>query len=171
MKIEAGKFYKTRDGRKVGPMKATPLTGFYAFRDASRGPNYSADGRLFEDRPSDWDIVSEWNDEPRPWGELTDAEKVALVEARRDGKQIEYKPHLRSLDHWDTVASPGWHDDTPYRVKPEPVVETVTLEGFTHNREWFFREKDARKTHRITFNTIDGEPDCSSIKMERINDA
>lgn len=52
---------------------------------------------------------------------------------------------------------------------PEPVVETVTLHGgigvsFTSGGRTPF------DTHRITFTTNDGEPNCSSIKMERIND-
>lgn len=56
------------------------------------------------------------------------------------------------------------------RIKPSPVRETVTMDGFTHNNEWFFRERDARRTHTITFDTIDGKPDCSSIVMEAIGD-
>ncbi|WP_320203730.1 hypothetical protein [Agrobacterium rosae] len=61
LKIEAGKFYKTRDGRKVGPM-------------ASAGSKiYGAEGRQWQCNGSYWngvggkeqnDLIAEWIDEP-----------------------------------------------------------------------------------------------------------
>ena len=55
-------------------------------------------------------------------------------------------------------------------MKPEPVRETVTLEGnHTKSMGWIFgsiHPKDT--THRITFDLKDGEPDYSSIKMEKL---
>ena len=53
-----------------------------------------------------------------------------------------------------------------YRIKPEPKrdVETVCW-----HKSWGFLPRRHREaTHRITFDTIDGEPDLNSIKMECI---
>ena len=46
--------------------------------------------------------------------------------------------------------------------RPKPKVETVTMSGNDVRFSGFF------KCHRITFNLIDGEPDCTSIKMEKL---
>ena len=56
-----------------------------------------------------------------------------------------------------------------YRVKVEPKVKEY--ETFFHIDKFGglmvggYTNVD---THKITFNTIDGEPDCSSIKMEKL---
>ncbi|MBZ9943481.1 ribosomal protein L7/L12 [Mesorhizobium sp. BR1-1-13] len=63
LRIEAGKFYKTRDGRRVGPYS-------HAFSDIWRvGGDHST--AVFEDgttsrtgRKSDNDLIAEWTDEP-----------------------------------------------------------------------------------------------------------
>lgn len=49
--------------------------------------------------------------------------------------------------------------------KPEPKVETVNL----YSSDCAYgRLIEAMRDHRITFNLIDGEPDCTSIKMEKL---
>ena len=50
--------------------------------------------------------------------------------------------------------------------RAEYVVDTVTLYG-RPDIQWVL-EKCPHDTHRITFATIDGEPDCKSIKMEKL---
>lgn len=62
LKIEAGRFYKTRDGRKVGPMVVdgpawTPNSGQHWYRDD--GSRYYAC-----DRGGVTDLIAEWIDEP-----------------------------------------------------------------------------------------------------------
>lgn len=64
---------------------------------------------------------------------------------------------------WREVDSP-WIDQRAYRVKPEHEVVTITMvgdivNGFSHNPL-------RSDTHKIAFNTIDGKPDCASIRME-----
>lgn len=103
----------------------------------------------------------------KPWGELTDAEKGALLLAHQEGKQIEVLAFWREPGRWETTGKPVWGGCYKYRVKPEPVVETVTLVGDRHA----FSLPELRvktDTHRITFDLIDGEPDCSSISMEPV---
>lgn len=65
MKIEAGKFYRTRDGRKVGPAEPSGSGGRFEFR----GPwcyAHEEDGRYFGRKESErvLDIVAEWSDGP-----------------------------------------------------------------------------------------------------------
>jgi len=58
--IQAGKFYKTRDGRKVGPMKKTDLGDY---RDDSRSVTsqcWSKVGTFIEGCVSNLDLIAEW---------------------------------------------------------------------------------------------------------------
>lgn len=106
-------------------------------------------------------------DTQKTWGEMTDAEKGALLLAAHDGKVIECIGAGR--DFW-LDCTPQWKCDWAYRVKAEPVRETVTMEGADYNGTWRMSQTGfiGDHTHRITFDTIDGEPDYSTIKMERI---
>lgn len=73
--IEAGKFYKTRDGRKVGPVyrgwednehwpfKSTSHKGMYYKKDG-----FSCPGNAHDHKDDD-DLVAEWIDEPTPIAE------------------------------------------------------------------------------------------------------
>ena len=107
------------------------------------------------------------NDTPKTWGEMTPEEKGALLLAHHEGKKIELYSELNRA--WDVVNTPGWCDGSAYRVKPEPKRETVKLSGKVyHNGQWAFGTEDKGDTHRITFDTIDGEPVCDSIRMEKI---
>lgn len=67
LKIEAGRYYKTRDGRKVGPIG--PNEGGlaeYPWQDNSDWTDcWTTDGRFYNDgTESQHDIVAEWIDEP-----------------------------------------------------------------------------------------------------------
>lgn len=108
------------------------------------------------------------SDTPKTWGEMSDAEKGALLLAHHEGREIE--THTRGLiirDDWIVVDHPSWTPTALYRIKLEPKRETVTVYGH-YNGGFFLRQNTQGDTHRITFDTIDGEPDCASVKMERI---
>lgn len=102
--------------------------------------------------------------DPKTWGEMTDDEKGALLLAKHEGKVIEY---LRNLNWIETdIVFSEWY---AYRIKPEPKRETVSVSvcgseiGFDQ-----LGQRVSNPTHRITFDLIDGEPDCSSVRMEKI---
>lgn len=61
MKIEEGKYYKTSEGRKIGPAEAVGDDDFYPFNVPHDGRfyGYTADGKSCLDSHKD-DIVSEW---------------------------------------------------------------------------------------------------------------
>jgi len=62
MKLEAGKYYITRDGRKVGPMN--PYNSWRGLHPWQCGRLlWSADGISYEGRQPEQDIIAEWKDE------------------------------------------------------------------------------------------------------------
>ncbi len=91
VKIEEGKFYKTRDGRKVGPIRRYDHDSWTG--DAGN-TLYTVDGlRYFErDRGGSSDLISEWpNEETGPIRTITRREIVPgqygciKVESKPDG--------------------------------------------------------------------------------------
>jgi len=94
-----------------------------------------------------WRIVSRASDTPKIWRDMTDEEKGA---------------------RWVDCAylEDYWNEDIAYRVKPKQVRGVVTITSM--DVSWGFMDK-ALRYHRITFETINGEPDCSTIKMEELD--
>lgn len=120
-----------------------------------------------------WRIISRAKpdtDKPRTWAELTAEEKGALLLAHHEGGIIEYYRH----GEWETAAGndPGWFGGDAYRIRPaEPVRDVVTLYGGAYDDLGCIfddTQLDDTDTHRITFTTINGNPDCDSVKMERL---
>ena len=110
------------------------------------------------------DHAWEVDDTPKPIRDMTDAEIGALVRANNEGKVIE--SICSEVDsEWDVVVYPAWFQNKSYRVRPEPKRETVTLHGSVTDEVWG-RGTTEYDTHRITFDLIDGEPECGSVKME-----
>ncbi len=71
MQLEVGKYYKTRDGRKVGPLDfredwggfACETTGSVYCPDGSHGDACDTVRCCIDNRPYD-DLIAEWTDEP-----------------------------------------------------------------------------------------------------------
>lgn len=168
MKIEAGKYYKTRDGRKVGPMVRDQKTETpYVWDAGVTGLSFTKRGEVFEGVEGRGDLIAEWTDTPKLWRDMTPAEKGALLLAHHEGKVIEYS--YGCSDIWRKCAAnePVWEKGAAYRVKPaDPVVETVTLH--MDDAQCVTRGRCSGDTHTITFNLIDGKPDCDSIRMEEL---
>lgn len=55
----------------------------------------------------------------KPFGEMSDAEKGALLLAHHEGKRIELHDHL---DGWERCTNPQFLADFIYRIAPEPKV-------------------------------------------------
>lgn len=109
-------------------------------------------------------------DIPKTWGEMTPEEKGALLLAHHEGKEIDFY----QSGNWVTIGFGfNWFQEYAYRVKPEPKRETVRLLGYgtfaNVLREDCLTEVDRRTAkYAITFDTIDGKPDCASIRMEAL---
>jgi hypothetical protein len=107
----------------------------------------------------------------KTWKDMSPEEKGALLLAHHEGKVIEWKPLENKLWHVFRQRGPlHWDDCYCYRVKPEPVVEEVVMFTKIPSSYWGWTADGCAvdRTHKITFNTVDGEPDCSSIKMEKL---
>lgn len=174
MKIESGKYYKTRDGRKVGPMCDAGYCYYEEGKFSGLDPEWSGDGSNTLPRKGAFDLIAEWtdatDDAPKLWRDMTPSEKGALLLADHDGKEMQAWVHD---DRWEEKRNGfPYHERKAYRVKPaDPVVETVTLAGRVGlGSEWSFGtgEEWPFDSHRITFQTIDGKPDCDSIRMEEL---
>jgi hypothetical protein len=164
LKIEAGKFYCTRDGRKVGPMKVNSLFCYIYGKGSSIDPEWKLNGEHKDGfgLTRDDDLIAKWSDAPdltaitTPFGLLDAATQEAL---RKHGGPYDW--YL--LGEWsETFAESGWSFDVAYRVKPTPPapkVETVTIRGYCdHEGDWSFSSVEmAEDTHAITLTTIDGE--------------
>lgn len=63
--IQAGRYYKTRDGRKVGPMgKSVFADAFYDKARRITSQSWYSDGAFFKGATSKFDLIAEWIDEP-----------------------------------------------------------------------------------------------------------
>ena len=102
------------------------------------------------------------NSEKKPWKNLTDEEKGKLLLAHHESKTIEqYITENELPGGWYARSFPNFDvESSIFRVKPEPKVEQIKLvwskQGFIYDHDFV-----------ITFNLVDGEPDCSSIKMTK----
>ena len=182
MKLEEGKYYRTADGRKVGPMR---FDAFVWYQDGCE-QLWNGDGTVMHeagDESHDYIIAEEVdhyhviyraqfnmthdyrpelaervfpvkkNDTPKLWRDMTPEEKGALLLAHHEGKVIE----ANDGDGWWEVPHPGWSDTFPYRVRPvaqPPVRITVDLL--------------ADLEIIGTIDLIDGKPDPESIRMEEL---
>jgi len=61
MQIEAGKYYRTRDGRKVGPMVLNDPNTLFCFDDGSN-TGWKSDGGCGFSIERDQDLIAEWSE-------------------------------------------------------------------------------------------------------------
>lgn len=93
-------------------------------------------------------IISRASDTPTLWGEMTDAEKGALL-AKHEGKTIEWF----SAQEWVICKGELWRPYTAYRIKPKTVQGSL-------------KALNEYGVHTDTFivNYVDGKPDMTSVK-------
>jgi hypothetical protein len=140
MKIEEGKYYKTRDGRKVGPMVRGHVGSQSAYWTCRGNPLENAAAEWFEcgsfwpeghDNRSNTtmarDLIEEWR-EPidvytiptMPFGLLTPEQQQALKD--HDGVIECYEG-----DFWGVTRPPLWGRGYTYRAKPKPALVPDTV--------------------------------------------
>jgi len=186
LQIEVGKYYRTRDGRKVGPMVGRDFK-WVDGQGGSTDPEWNRDGTHRSGFTTYADeLIAEWTDPPKTWGEMTDAEKGALLLAEFNGVPLEQKGKVivggERLFRWAPKQDGCWLGSFAYRIKPEPVVEEVVMTGaVSRNGNFWFDSTGvgiSNDTHSITFTTKDGEMATGTfrneagdvLKVERIND-
>ena len=163
MKIEAGKCYRTRDGRKIGPMLLGNINnGLIDMIGSSRVWEFDGSHRksCLQFMSGCDDLVSEWTDEPtedkpKTWGEMSDAEKGALLLAFHNGEEVEVECTPFPAG-WEPAHLTGLcRDHCSYRIKPTPKRETVTMYG---GAVGFGGGGSLADDWQITFTTIDENP-------------
>lgn len=171
IKIEEGKFYRTRDGRKVGPMRCDDYGDAecdHMDSDLDRQV-WLPNGKVWEENgdESDHYLIAEWEDTPKLWKDMSDEEKGSLLLAQHNGEAIECLDTHYNM--WFPCGDiPLWLKNMAYHVKPkpEPKVETTCAYWCVYGASTY--KADGWHTHKITFDVIDGKPDCNSVKMEEL---
>lgn len=105
----------------------------------------------------DWTVIEDL-DTPKIWGEMTDAEKGAMLLAHHEGKVIQCLYH--KCDGWVDIGDPIWAFEGRYRIKPEPVVGEAVLHGggdYGCGNACFSDEDIECDTHTLTLPTLDGD--------------
>lgn len=125
MKIESGKFYKTRDGRRVRvvSMDGNPENEVIGLLDENDGPlSWALSGAYFSNRTHAYDLISEWPAEtPKRKRRViyvneysNEDEKRTRTVVHRTKKQAENW----SLENWilhDHIRLSRWVEDLKFR--------------------------------------------------------
>lgn len=132
LQIEEGKFYRTRDGRKVGPMRLTApdRRSEFPWTDAPRRTivdgfvrDWRADGVFHPHKPGHGaDIVAEWADEQ----DISEEEFLSELREKAYDQIVEHRAQQKD--------EPGWKMDVGKPridlVAPEFVQQTADVLAF-----------------------------------------
>ena len=139
----------------VGAIGVIDIEGVFS-GDVKLNPTFDETfGRKFR-------IVSRADDKPKIWDDMTDVEKGALLLHKHEGGDVEVS--LFGNSKWRLFGDPSFTGCHAYRIKPEPVVETVVSYGDAGGN--FITNKVNSDTHKLTYTTTNGVIDCDSVKME-----
>lgn len=92
MKLEEGKYYLTREGRKFGPMFRTSHNEGNMAWNCVGGFGWTDEGTIFFYRPGKYDLVSEWQEEdqgPKLSGETIDRIAIDSLKWHLKDKDME----------------------------------------------------------------------------------
>lgn len=141
IKLEAGKCYRTRGGRKVGPLipNRYDLKTSHPWADSKDETDcWDKNGRyLFRsDQVSSYDIIAEWVDSSHI--ERT-KRMIEVMQAYVDGKEIEYKPS--SIGFWRITENPGWYwDDWDYRIAETKTPDSINWDHVAPEFKYMARD-------------------------------
>ncbi len=152
LKIEVGKFYKTRDGRKVGPAFVSGDIATFGSKSNHASAVWSDDGRASSryDKTSlkDDDIIAEWIDEPVAKSSTTKVSNDNAQPKFKVGDRVRFKQSY-SLANWrgakaTVIAVNVWGDDgiqvdangdvsTESEANLEHIANTTTIVALIEN--------------------------------------
>jgi hypothetical protein len=121
---------------------------------------------LCDGSQGDWELVCDPSD--LTWGDMTPEQQGALLLANHQGKTIEVKSHV--LGNWIPLHEPAWISDAAYRTKPEPDVVHHKMHSGLYNGHLtcFTLCKYPESDYVLTYDTKDGVPVCSSVKLSKL---
>ena len=146
LKIDAGKFYRTRDGRKVGPMRIYEVEDetFDVFDD---GDHWGLNGLHAEGDPDFGhdpcqDLIAEWTDATAidltaittPFGLLDEATQAALKAHGGPYEAYFYRG-------WG-ACEPGFTTSTAYRVATTYTPDDVPWDAVDDRFNWYARDEN-----------------------------
>lgn len=120
MKIEDGKFYRTRNGRKIGPMRVPPGEYWASDVAASDGKQGWYEGGFFwRGEKTNNDLIAEWVDTPdyndgkwHGWnGGECPVDPDSEIEVRWANPQESRVNHSGLACRWDSRC---WHNISPF---------------------------------------------------------
>ena len=116
----------------------------------------------------DWELVCDPSD--LTWGDMTPEQQGALLLAHHQGKTIELKGCV--YNKWLDVCRPTplWDKNMSFRIKPEPVVVSQKSYCITKGGKLtaFRTEEHLSSTYVLTYDTEEGVPVCSSVKLSKL---
>ncbi|QND53448.1 hypothetical protein HB779_17305 [Phyllobacterium sp. 628] len=150
MKIEEGKFYYSRDGRKVGPMRRIMQRGLKfpwsgQLSDGSKA-TYNEDGEIYKGAISSVDIVKEWinPDSDTNFHEITKAQP-AVISSPMYGSLAGILQAAH--DQAATGKGHGRHaDEKPFLE--QPIMEIARMLGDTGGHSYQIMKK-AQEANRM----------------------
>jgi hypothetical protein len=127
---------------------------------------YLSTPREFLGTLGDWELVCDPSD--LTWGDMTPEQQGALLLAHHQGKTIEIKSF--ALGNWVPLHEPEWVSSAAYRVKPETVVVHHEMHSVLYKGTiiGFAEGKNTGSEHVLTYDTEDGVPVCSSVKLSKL---
>lgn len=183
-KVKVGGFYKSRDGRKIGPMVGKKFK-WVQWLDSFSYNEWRNDGtHRKDDMSAADDLVAEWVDDapkatPATWADMTADQRAAIPQATLDDptnplqipwgawseaarKDVVWADHCG--ERVQVMAKSGWERCTPafakgsaYRIPPAPP-EIETRNAFIYAGD---------RIYHGTVTLIDGKPDLENIKWEQ----
>jgi len=161
LNVQPGDVVKHEDGSTYEIRMKNGKPALWCIKGECKSDGY---GVYVSESRQQYRIISRATQSPKLWRDMTPEEKGSLLLAARDGKVIE-----GAGPDWRPCRNPQWVDYGSYRVKPEPKVETIEMNGYMKgDSAWFGPMSSKSDTHSITFNLINGKPDCASVKMEHL---
>lgn len=150
LKIKAGRFYKTRDGRKVGPMSAWHGLGSGEYHwtnvdDPEKGRLWREDGTSGRLMP-EHDLIAEWIDEPVAKASTTKPSNDNATPKFKVGdmirhKTLKYEGVVEAVLNEETVRThwtkEGWGANDPVEdielINTTPTPTTTTIVALIEN--------------------------------------
>jgi hypothetical protein len=157
LKIEAGRYYRTRDGRKVGPMRddwsMESVYHYHVTEGILTGNLWSATGGGYPGQEQDTDLIAEWQDTPSaPVAAQVDAiaEEYGPVVAASKPK-FKVGDRVRSVENGRTRGLIGEVIDFDGSIVPY----LIRFDGFTEghgasDNEWWLQASEVDVPTSIT---------------------
>lgn len=82
------------------------------------------------------------NENTKPFGELSKEEKMKLIEAWVDGKEIEFYCAYYEKPTWKNISYPNWYHANHYRVKCTQ--DFIDWDHVDEEYNYMARDKDGR---------------------------